>query len=87
MGFWFWRLTLADTAIATGSYKTTEFLAYIVVLVGIFIASAVVDAKGPGGFPLTEAWRLATFLTIGYMISRGLAKAGSREVIAKAARS
>jgi len=31
-------------------------------------------------FKTTEqAWRLVSFLTIGYMVARGLAKSGSRE--------
>ncbi|WP_166785319.1 hypothetical protein [Cryobacterium sp. TMT2-17-1] len=31
------------------------------------------------GFGASSAWLSATLLTIGYMISRGLAKSGSRE--------
>jgi hypothetical protein len=62
------------------AYKTTEFIAYVVILVGLFIASAVVDNGEDGqGFGAEQAWFFATLLTIGYMISRGLAKAGSRE--------
>ena len=30
-------------------------------------------------FTAFDAWRLIAFLTIGYMIARGLAKAGSRD--------
>ena len=40
----------------------------------ILIASLIVD-----GFNDTEGWMFFTFLSIGYMISRGLAKSGSRE--------
>jgi hypothetical protein len=58
------------------SFKTTEFVAYVVVLIGILIASAVVDKSD---FGAQEAWFYITLLTIGYMISRGLAKAGSFE--------
>ena len=58
------------------SFKTTEMIAYVVVLVGILIASAVVDTSD---FGAQEAWFYITLLTIGYMISRGLAKAGSYE--------
>jgi hypothetical protein len=62
------------------SYKTTELIAYVVVFVGILIASAVVDDKDNGvGFDAAQAWTLITWLTIGYMIARGLAKSGSRE--------
>jgi hypothetical protein len=60
--------------------KTTEFIAYVVILLGTFIASAVVDSGEDGqGFGAEQAWFFATLLTIGYMISRGLAKSGSRE--------
>jgi hypothetical protein len=58
------------------SYKTTELVAYVVVLVGLLIASAVVDKAD---FGPQEAWFYITLLTIGYMISRGLAKSGSYE--------
>jgi F0F1-type ATP synthase assembly protein I len=56
------------------AYKTTEFIIYLVAAALILIAGFVVD-----GFNATETWRFFTFLTIGYMISRGLAKAGSRD--------
>jgi hypothetical protein len=62
------------------AFKTTEFIAYVVILIGLFIASAVVDSNEDGqGFGAEQVWFYATLLTIGYMISRGLAKAGSRE--------
>ena len=43
-------------------------------VVGVLIASALVD----NNFGADPAWRYVTYLTIGYMISRGLAKSGSR---------
>ena len=58
------------------SYKTTEMIAYVVVALGVLIASAVVDKTD---FGAQEAWFYVTLLTVGYMISRGLAKAGSYE--------
>ncbi|MCR2794121.1 hypothetical protein NQ156_13680 [Microbacterium sp. zg.Y625] len=62
------------------AFKTTEFIAYVVILVGMFIASALVDNNEDGqGFGAEQVWLYATLLTIGYMISRGLAKSGSRE--------
>jgi len=66
------RLTTETKA----SYKTTELVAYIIVLIGILVASAVADAEDFGTY---DAWRLITYLTIGYMIARGLAKAGSHD--------
>jgi hypothetical protein len=58
------------------AYKTTELIAYLVAVVGVLVASAVVDGSD---FGAQEAWFYVTLLTIGYMISRGLAKSGSRE--------
>jgi hypothetical protein len=56
------------------STKTSEFFVYLLGAAAILIASFVVD-----GFNATEGWMFFTFLSIGYMISRGLAKSGSRE--------
>jgi hypothetical protein len=62
------------------AFKTTEFIAYVVILIAMFVASAVVDNGDDGqGFGAQDVWLYATLLTIGYMISRGLAKSGSRE--------
>ena len=58
------------------SYKTTELIAYVVVAIAILIASAVTDTSD---FGTQEAWFYITLLTIGYMVSRGLAKSGSRD--------
>ena len=61
------------------SFKTTEFFAYVVAVVGVLIAAGIVDEANAGGFGAQEAWLYVTLLTVGYMISRGLAKSGSRE--------
>jgi hypothetical protein len=68
------------------AFKTTEFFAYVLAVAGVLIAAAMIgDDDGGNGnnggdlFAADEAWRYITFLTIGYMISRGLAKAGSRD--------
>lgn len=58
------------------SYKTTELIAYVFGVVGVLIASAMVDRSDFGS---QEAWFYVTLLTIGYMVSRGLAKSGSRD--------
>lgn len=58
------------------SYKTTELIAYVFGVVGVLVASAMVDASD---FGAQEAWFYVTLLTIGYMVSRGLAKSGSRD--------
>ena len=65
------------------SFKSTEFFAYLVALVGILIAGAVTTATDYAGsrdvFRADRVWLYVTILTVGYMISRGLAKSGSRE--------
>jgi hypothetical protein len=61
------------------AFKTTEFVAFVVVLVGILIAGAMVDQSDAGGYGARQVWLYATILTVGYMVSRGLAKSGSRE--------
>ena len=59
------------------SFKTTEFFAFLAVLAGILISAGVVDQANNGGFGARQAWLYATILTVGYMVSRGIAKAGS----------
>lgn len=69
------------------SSKTTELYAYVAVVIGILIASAFIGADDNAGrganagdyFTAFDAWRLIAYLTIGYMVARGLAKAGSRD--------
>jgi hypothetical protein len=68
------------------AFKTTEFIAYVVMVVAVLIASVVVDGNGNGDngssgdyFRADRAWFYIVLLTVGYMISRGLAKAGSRD--------
>ncbi|WP_234426453.1 MULTISPECIES: hypothetical protein [Streptomyces] len=63
------------------SFKTTEFFVFVAAVVAVLIASAVVG-RGDGmvdRFPADQAWLYVTLLSIGYLISRGLAKSGSRE--------
>ena len=69
------RLTTETKA----SFKTTEFMAFLAVLVGILIAAAVVDEADAGGLGAQQAWLYVTILTVGYMVSRGLAKSGSSQ--------
>ena len=62
-----------------GSYKTTELFVWLAAVVGVLIAAGVVDETNAGGFGARQAWLYVTILTVGYMVSRGLAKSGSRE--------
>ena len=61
------------------AFKTTEFYAFLAVLAGILISAAVVDQNDGGGLGAKQAWLYATILTVGYMVSRGLAKAGTSD--------
>ncbi|WP_433387567.1 hypothetical protein [Micromonospora sp. KLBMP9576] len=64
------------------SWKTTELAVYLLSVIGVLIASnAVGDGAADNGgdyFAADKAWWYITLLTIGYLISRGLAKSGSR---------
>jgi hypothetical protein len=53
--------------------KTSEFIVWVATVAAVLIASYMVDT-----FDAYDAWRFVTYLSIAYMISRGLAKAGSR---------
>ena len=62
------------------SFKTTELIVYVLSVLGVLIASWAVDVSADGqGFSAYQGWFLVTLLTIGYLISRGLAKSGSRD--------
>jgi hypothetical protein len=54
------------------SFLTTEFYAMVGVIAAILVAAAQAD-----NFGAPRAWTLVAAVAIGYMVSRGLAKAGS----------
>ena len=63
------------------AFKTTEFWAFVAVLIGLFIAGNSIERE-EGGSDVLDAgrvWLYAILLTIGYMVSRGLAKSGVRD--------
>ena len=67
------------------SLKSTEFWAMVAVVAGILVSSWIVG-KGNGNgnsnvdaFPAQRAWLYVAIVAVGYMVSRGLAKAGSRD--------
>jgi hypothetical protein len=70
-----YRATDRESTETKSAYKTTELIVYVLAVLGVLIASALVDES----FGADPAWRYITYLTVGYLISRGLAKAGSRE--------
>jgi len=67
------------------AFKTTEFWAMCAIVAGILIASYVIgQGEGNGNpdvdaFPASRAWLFVAIVGVGYMVSRGLAKAGSRD--------
>jgi hypothetical protein len=65
------------------AFKTTEFWAMVVVVVGILVAAATINggdtAPGTDEFIARQAWLYVAIVAVGYMVSRGLAKSGSRE--------
>ena len=71
-----------DVQISTGrqsAYVTVELILYLLASIGIFITAAVIDESGSGpGFGASEAWFYVTLVTVGFLLSRGLAKIGGR---------
>jgi hypothetical protein len=63
------------------AFKTTEFYVMIAVLVGILIAGNAIEIAegGTDYFTADKVWLYITILASAYMISRGLAKSGSRD--------
>ena len=67
-----------DTRVTRGdetknALKTTEFFAMVGVNAAILIAAWMSDSLND-----VSAWTLVAAVSIGYMVSRGLAKSGSR---------
>ena len=72
------RTNRRDTVETKPAFKTTEIIFYLLTVAGVLIASALVDENEDGqGFGAEKAWLYVTLLTIGYMVSRGIAKSGS----------
>jgi hypothetical protein len=64
------------------AFKTTEFWAMVGVIVAILISAAVIkggDTAGTDEFIARNAWLYVSIVASAYIVSRGLAKAGSRE--------
>jgi hypothetical protein len=80
------EITVRKSTETKAAFKTTEFIAYLGCVVAIAVMSLVVgddtNAGGSGGedyFLADKAMLLITIVTVGYLLSRGLAKSGSRE--------
>ena len=77
------NLTVRRSTETKASFKTTEFAVYLAMLASLFIAGAVTKAGSYGAhhdvFRADRVWLYAVILTVGYMLSRGFAKSGSRD--------
>lgn len=71
-----------DVQVSTGhqsAYITVELILYLLATLGIFITAAVIDERDNAqGFSASDAWFYVTLLTVGFLISRGLAKISGR---------
>jgi len=70
------RAETRESTETKSAFKTTELIFYVLAVAGVLIAAAIVS---DASFGADHAWRYVTYLTIGYLISRGLAKSGSRD--------
>src|SRR5436190_1950682 len=61
-------------------YKTTEFIVFVVATIAVLLASYLVKTTDGHGdyFQADKAWLYVVILSVGYMLSRGLAKSGTR---------
>jgi hypothetical protein len=70
------RRTFTETK---SGFKTTEFVMMLAVVVAILIATYVADAD----LGANEGWRYIAWVAAAYIVSRGLAKLGTREPYAE----
>jgi hypothetical protein len=56
-------------------------MAYVVIVIAVLIAGNQVEGQEGGDdyFAADKVWLYITMLTVGYMVSRGLAKSGVRD--------
>ena len=66
------RRTFTETK---AGYKTTEFIFAIAAIVAVLIATYAEDDS----LDAADGWRYAAWIAIAYIVSRGLAKLGTRE--------
>ena len=71
-----------DTNDIKGSTRTLEFAVYVAAVLATIITAAVVgdnaSENGVDVFNASTAMQYITWLTVGFMVARGLAKAGNR---------
>jgi hypothetical protein len=59
-------------------FKTSEFIVWALTTIGILIAAAVVTEGDGADFASRAAWLYVTIVSAAYIVSRGIAKAGTR---------
>jgi hypothetical protein len=66
------RVTETKATETKAAFKTTEFVVYLIAVLGVLIASNLVgEVDGRGDvFLADKAWLYVTLLTIGYLLSR-----------------
>jgi hypothetical protein len=72
-----------DSRVSVGTFtesklgvKTSEFYMMLIFIAGVLIAAYM---DGDDSFAREDGWRLASFVAVAYIVSRGLAKLGNRE--------
>ncbi len=62
-------------------FKTSEWWTYVVVVLAILIAGNSIEREEGGAdiFAADKVWLYVTILTVGYLVSRGIAKSGVRD--------
>jgi hypothetical protein len=78
------RTTRRVSTETKSAFKTTEFIAYIGSVIAVLIAAQTIGrdsgaSNGTDYFRADKAFLYITILTVGYLLSRGLAKSGSRD--------
>jgi hypothetical protein len=63
------------------AFKTTEFWAMVALVLAVLLAGNAIEGEEGGAdiFAADKVWLYITILGSAYMVSRGLAKSGSRE--------
>jgi hypothetical protein len=57
-------------------YKSSEFLVWLLSVIGVLVVTYIDD---PNSLTNWHGWILVSVLSAAYMLSRGIAKSGSRE--------
>lgn len=69
------RAYVRDSTETRRAFKTTEFFVMLASIAAVIVAGYASDDS----LDVARIWTLVTVLAAAYMVSRGLAKAGSRE--------